>query len=100
MAEGPSIDRLAIANPVLIVEVTSPSTEAYDRGEKLNHYQRIPSLQAVLFVSHRERRLTVTERVAGEWRSTDFSAGQRAVVAAKALSFDVDDIYAVLQELG
>lgn len=95
--ERPSIDRLAI--PVLIVEVTSPSTEAYDRGEKLNHYQRIPSLQAVVFVSHRERRLTVTERLAGQWRSTDFGSGQRAVVAAKDLSFAVDDIYAVLEEL-
>jgi Uma2 family endonuclease len=29
-------DRLAVTNPVLLVEVTSTSTEEYDRGEKLS----------------------------------------------------------------
>jgi Uma2 family endonuclease len=31
-------DENAITNPTLLVEVTSNSTEDYDRGEKLNHY--------------------------------------------------------------
>jgi Uma2 family endonuclease len=31
-------DRLAVTNPVLLVEVTSDSTEDYDRGERLRHY--------------------------------------------------------------
>jgi Uma2 family endonuclease len=35
-------DPVAVTNPVLVVEVTSPSTEDYDRGEKLTHYQRLP----------------------------------------------------------
>jgi Uma2 family endonuclease len=30
-------DPLAVTNPVLLIEVTSPSTEDYDRGEKLRH---------------------------------------------------------------
>src|SRR5215831_1707692 len=34
-------DRLL--NPVLIMEVLSPSTEAYDRGDKFTFYQSIPS---------------------------------------------------------
>src|SRR5690606_11326444 len=33
-------DPEAIANPVVIVEVLSESTEAYDRGEKFRHYRR------------------------------------------------------------
>jgi Uma2 family endonuclease len=33
-----------VTNPAVVVEVLSPSTEHYDRGEKREHYQRIPSL--------------------------------------------------------
>lgn len=41
----------AIVNPTVLVEVLSPSTEAYDRGEKWAHYRRIESLQAYVLVS-------------------------------------------------
>jgi len=52
-------DPLAITNPVVLVEVLSPSTAAYDQGEKLSHYQRISSLREVLFVDADHSRLTV-----------------------------------------
>jgi Uma2 family endonuclease len=35
-------------NPKFIVEVTSPNTEDYDRGEKLERYQQIPGLASFL----------------------------------------------------
>ena len=38
-------------HPVLIVEVLSPSTEAYDRGLKFNQYKKLPSLRHYLLVS-------------------------------------------------
>ena len=38
-------------NPSLIVEVLSPSTQGYDRGEKFAHYQRLTSLTDYLLVS-------------------------------------------------
>lgn len=40
-----------IKNPVLIVEVTSPSSENYDRGKKWRYYRRISSLRYYLLVS-------------------------------------------------
>ncbi len=40
-----------LTNPVLIVEVLSPSTEAYDRGEKSQHYRTIESLQEYVLVA-------------------------------------------------
>jgi Uma2 family endonuclease len=51
-----------ILNPFLIVEVLSPSTEAYDfpaetlreRGEKFRKYRSLPSLQEYLLVSQTE----------------------------------------------
>jgi Uma2 family endonuclease len=56
------MDPNAVTNPVLIVEVTSDSTEAYDRTEKLAYYRSLESVREVLIVSHRERRLTLHQR--------------------------------------
>ncbi len=50
-------NKLTIVNPKVVVEVLSPSTAAYDRGEKLTHYQRIPSLREVVLVAHDQRLL-------------------------------------------
>jgi Uma2 family endonuclease len=60
--------RQTALNPRLIVEVLSPSTEAYDRGDKLAHYQTIPSLQEVLLVAHDRREVEIVRREAdGSW---------------------------------
>ena len=40
-----------LLNPTVLIEVLSRSTEAYDRGEKAEHYRRLPSLAAYLLVS-------------------------------------------------
>ena len=40
-----------LLNPVVIIEVLSPSTEAYDRGEKFEYYQQIASLKEYILVS-------------------------------------------------
>ena len=41
----------SITNPTVIVEVLSPSTEAYDRGTKFEHYRRLPSLREYVLVA-------------------------------------------------
>lgn len=43
-----------ILNPLLIVEVLSPSTQGYDRGEKFRKYRSIPSLAEYLLISQSE----------------------------------------------
>lgn len=40
-----------LRDPALIVEVLSPSTELFDRGEKFRHYRRIPSLRHYLVIA-------------------------------------------------
>jgi len=40
-----------LTNPVVIIEVLSPSTEAYDRGEKFRLYRELPSLREYVLVS-------------------------------------------------
>jgi len=88
------IDAHALTNPVLLVEVTSRSTEDYDRGEKLRHYQSLSSLRAVLFVSHRERRLTLVSRGPSGWTSQDFFGGEQVVLTGPVVSLTVDQVYA------
>ena len=43
--------RDTLLNPTLIVEVLSPSTEAYDRGEKFDHYSQLESLQEYVMIA-------------------------------------------------
>lgn len=40
-----------VLNPSVLVEVLSPSTEAYDRGQKFLQYRQIPTLREYLLVS-------------------------------------------------
>lgn len=87
-------DANGIVNPSLLVEVTSPSTEHYDRGEKAAHYRRIPALREYVLVSHRERRVERWWRVEGdEWRSESAVRDGRLVLAAGGSLLDVDAIY-------
>ncbi len=88
-----SIDSNAATNPTFLVEITSKSTEDYDRGEKLNHYKQCPSLQAVIFVSHRRQQLTLIERTADGWQQTEFRSGQTLQLREPAASVSVDELY-------
>lgn len=55
-------------HPVLVVEVLSPSTEAYDRGNKFAAYRTLASLQEYVLVSIEQRRIEVFRRDAtGHW---------------------------------
>jgi Uma2 family endonuclease len=47
--EDSEVDTLL--NPMVIIEILSPSTEAYDRGKKFQHYRTIPSFQDYVLIS-------------------------------------------------
>ncbi len=48
---GPDGRKDTLCNPTLLVEVLSPSSEAYDRGKKFEHYRAIPSFREYLLVA-------------------------------------------------
>ena len=54
-----------LLNPTLIVEVLSPSTEAYDRGFKSAQYRTLASLEEYVLVSQAEPRVEVFRRQPG-----------------------------------
>jgi Uma2 family endonuclease len=67
-----------LLNPTVLIEVLSPSTEAYDRGKKFGHYRRIASLREYVLVA--QDRVSVEryvrrgqDWVLTEWNSLDES---------------------------
>ena len=61
-----------LLNPVVIVEVLSPSTAAYDRGEKFEHYKQIASLQNYILVSQHNVCVEHHWRQGRQWTHTEF----------------------------
>jgi Uma2 family endonuclease len=82
-----------VLSPRVVVEVLSPSTETYDRGEKLANYKRIPSLAEVVLVAHDARRLEIWRRE-GELWTLDVTQGS-AVARLLSVSCDLplDEVY-------
>ena len=89
-------NELFIDDPVLVVEVLSPSTAHYDKNEKRWVYQAIPSLQQLVYVSPDEAKLELVTREAdGSWRSV-FVTGLDAELplACLDITLPMAEIYA------
>lgn len=83
-----------VLNPIVLVEVLSPSTEAYDRGEKLAHYKRIESLREVILVAHDDRRIDLWRRVDGRWTQITHRPGDGVrLESLGGIELAVDDVY-------
>ena len=82
-----------IVNPRVLVEVLSPATIDYDLGEKFEHYQRIPSLDAVVYVLAGQAPDRGRARQDGSWKSAAASAGGAALIDCIACRLDVDALY-------
>ena len=61
-----------LLNPTLVVEVLSPSTEAYDRNEKFARYKQLASLREYLLVSQDRVHVEHYLRQGARWIWTEF----------------------------
>jgi Uma2 family endonuclease len=61
----------SLLNPTVVIEVLSPSTEAYDRGEKFGHYRKIASLREYLLVSQDKPHIERFVREEDRWVLTE-----------------------------
>ncbi len=83
-----------LLNPTVLIEVLSESTASYDRGEKLEHYRRRASVQAVVLIDSREVRVTVVSRNPdATWTITDATAGAIRVPGIDVV-LDLAELYA------
>jgi Uma2 family endonuclease len=87
-------DGNTVINPTVIIEVLSESTETYDRGEKFEHYKRIPSLRAYVLVAHEKRAVEVWTRASDDgWDRALYVAGDQAKIDAIGAALEVDAVY-------
>ena len=68
--EHPIHDSQATTNPIVVIEVLSPSSEGDDEGDKRRDFQSLVSLQAYLVAAQDERCVKLYRRdERGEWRA-------------------------------
>lgn len=84
-----------LLNPVLIVEVLSPTTEAYDRGAKFLAYQSIDSFQEYLLIAQDRPHVTqYVRQPGGKWLRGD-PEGMESLVSLESLgcALMLEEIY-------
>jgi Uma2 family endonuclease len=83
-----------ITYPSLIVEVLSPSTEAYDRGGKFRLYANNPVLQDYLLVSSTSIEIDLYHKKEnGEWIIINYKEGDMIELKSINLTFAIAQIY-------
>ncbi len=86
--------REVITNPSLIVEVLSPSTERFDRGDKFAGYRSLPSVECYLLVSAQRVMIEQYERREdGAWVLLEHRAGGVVRVRGIEGGIAVDEVY-------
>ena len=89
-----SMDPHAMTNPTMLVEVLSDGTERYDRGEKFEHFRRIPTLRDYVLVSQHKALIEVFSRGDdGLWTLREAGPGQSVPLTGLPGSIEVDRVY-------
>jgi Uma2 family endonuclease len=85
---------LLFRSPTLIVEVLSPSTQAYDRGREFALYRRLPSLLEYILVDPEERRDEgFCRNDEGKWVLHDMSEGPALEAASIGCSAPLAEVF-------
>jgi Uma2 family endonuclease len=92
--EPPVAGARSMPSPVTIFEVLSPSTEARDLGIKLPDYQEMPSVQDIVIVSARQRRVEHWRRDGDRWVALAVVGDGTIRVAALGIEIPLAEIYA------
>lgn len=80
--------------PCLIVEVLSPTTEAFDRGDKFSDYQQLETLQEYVLISQKHQRLDCFRRNAeGFWVLQFYYPGSEIHLASIDFRTSLDALY-------
>lgn len=86
-------DARVIENPLIIIEILSPSTRDYDLGTKLALYKTIPSVTAILLVDSARRWVQLWRLEDGLWTGRDHVGAARLEVPGLTGMLDFNAIY-------
>ena len=82
-------------DPLLVIEVLSPNTQRYDRGDKRLAYQSLPSLAEYVLVSQHGPHIEVLRRTAEGWECLEYNTPEATLdLASIGLRLRLADIYA------
>jgi len=93
---NPAHDAQATTNPVIVIEVLSPSSEGDDDGEKRRDFQSFESLQAYVLAAQDARWVKVYRRnERGAWREQPdvYRDGETFELPSLTRPIAVDEIY-------
>lgn len=83
-----------LENPTAVFEVTSDSTEGYDRGDKFAKYRTVASIAEYVLVSHRAVAIDhYTRMPEGTWVLRTYGPGQRVAMVACGIDLAVNEVY-------
>jgi Uma2 family endonuclease len=83
-------------DPVVIIEILSPSTARYDRSIKVADYTSIRSVQEVVLVASEVRRIVVYRRDGERWSVLNFIGQATLELTSVDCRIDLADVYAGL----
>lgn len=87
--------QMMLTNPCLIIEVTSASTESYDKSNKFDFYRSIPEFEEYILVDQKSYKVTQwTKREDGRWLLADLH-GENTVLKLESIDFEINfqDLY-------
>ncbi|MDB5404031.1 MAG: hypothetical protein QOD93_7037 [Acetobacteraceae bacterium] len=87
-------DAIAVPDPLVIVEVLSPSTSSIDRAWKLQEYFRLPSLRHYLIIWADKQQIAHHRRSDDGGIETQIVIGGDIGLDPPGIAFAIDDIYA------
>lgn len=97
-SERDAANRLVKHDAVLVAEVLSPGTAAYDRGGKFARYRQCPSLQEYVLIDLDTRSIDLFRKASdGLWVLHPLVAGDVLTLQSVGLSLPVDDVFEDLE---
>jgi Uma2 family endonuclease len=87
-------DMAVIPDPVVVIEVLSPSTIEHDRGRKTYDYRRIPSVREIVLVASEQRHIVIWRRRGAKWEVEDLIGDAALDLEAVGVKIPFAAIYA------
>ncbi len=85
-------DMKSVANPILVVEILSPTNRSFNLNRKFINYKKIPSLQQILFIESTERKV-ISHKRGDHWEAETFSGADDQIPVLNQGSFSLDQLY-------
>ena len=83
-----------VTDPVLVIEVLSPSTETIDRREKLHAYRRLPTLQEYVLISQDMQQVEIYRRQGDVgWLYIPCEPGDSVDFASVGVTLPIAELY-------